>query len=153
MGLFRKKKQKVQPAQAPIVVSPWAVPPATRTYRLPAEHEASIYTYCGAPLAGIPTNARFVVAAVPADVTMTSIYTGLTSSTGNYGDIAYEYNGQIFGFCSSHAEAVRNMMTAGYRVEVEAYIRGYDGMKGFPYVVGLFGFVDDAVYREATRTR
>ena len=158
MGLFGKKRQKKeqqaqQPTQMPIIVSPWKVPPATRTYRLPAEHEANIYTYNGMPFRGLRQNTRFVVTAVPADVQMTSIYTGLTASTGNYGDIAYEYNGQIFGFCSSHAEAVRNMMMAGYRVEVEAYIRKYDGEKGFPYVVGLFGFVDDAVYMDARMGR
>lgn len=163
MGLFGNKKGKGQAKQEPagfavesiqvvprgvpsISVRAWQIPPVIRSYRLPAEHEANVYTYNGEPFAGLRVNDRFLIYAVPADVEMVSAYTGKRSATGDYGDLAYEYNGQIFGFSSSHADAVRKLMQAGYRVEVEAYIRGFDTSQGFPHVVGLFGFVDDAVY-------
>lgn len=128
------------------VIRPWGGKPAMKVYRLPADHEAKVYTYDGAPLRGLSLNERFVITAIPGDVTMTSVYTGATASTTNYNDIAYAYNGEVFGFASSHAEAVKKLIMGGYRVEVEAYIRGYDGERGFPYVVGLFGFVDDDLY-------
>ena len=143
------KQQQVQPGSMSIV--PWEVPPTVSTYRMPAEHEATIYTYNGAPFKGLQANTRFVVSAVPADVEMCSMYTGTITSTFDFGDVAYSYNGQVFGMGKSHAEAVRNLMRAGYRVEVEAYIRGYNAEHGYPMVVGLFGFVDDSVYMEAMR--
>ena len=151
MGLFSRKKkapQQAQPVQPPpIQIQPWTTKPVTQTYRLPATHEAKIYTYNGTVFQGVPRNTRFIVTAVPADVQMVSIYTGVVHSTLGYNDVAYSYNGQIFGFASSHAEAVKKMMLGGYQVEVEAYISGYDGQQGFPKVVGLFGFIDDAIYR------
>ena len=150
MGLFSRKKkapQQAQPIQPPpIQIQPWATKPVTQTYRIPAEHEARIYTYNGTVFQGLPKDTRFIVTAVPADVQMVSIYTGTASSSTDFG-VAYSYNGQIFGFGSSHAEAIKQMMLGGYQVEVEAYISGYDGQQGFPKVVGLFGFVDDDVYR------
>lgn len=120
---------------------------SSQVYRLPAEHEATVYTYDGNPLKGIPTGERFVIEAVPGRVTMTSKYTGITTSTDDFDNVAYSYKGKVFGMASSHSPAIKKLMKHGYRVEVEAYIRGYDGTRGFPYVVGLFGFVDDSVYR------
>ena len=144
---FGKKKKESQAPQAQVLIAPWKVRPATNTYRIPAEHEATMYTYNGMPFNGLPTNTRFIVTAVPADVQMTSIYTGTVATTHDFGDMAYAYNGQIFGFCSSHAEAVRKLLMNGYNVEVEAYISGFDGQQCFPKVRGLFGYVDDNVYR------
>lgn len=140
-----------RPKMATMSVSPWNVQPPTRTYRLPADHEATIYTYNGEPLRGIAPGTRFVIRAVPADVVMESAYTDYVASTTDYGNIAYEYNGQIFGMGKSHAEAIERLMRNGYAVEVEAYISGFDGERGFPYVKGLFGFVDDAIYMELGR--
>lgn len=151
MGLFgfgKKKQESAQQQQLPpIMVAPWQMPPATKVYRLPAEHESNIYTYNGTPFKGVPANTRFVVTAMPAEVRMESIYNGSASATVDRGDVAYAFNGQPFGFASSHAEAVRKLMQNGYIVEVEAYISGYDGELGFPKVRGLFGFVDDDLYK------
>ena len=121
----------------------------TKTSRLPASHESTVYTYNGIPLQGLGANDRFVITAVAADVRLPSMYTGRVASTADFGDIAYEYNGQVFGFCSSHADAVRRLLMGGYRVEVEAYISGFDETYGYPKVRGLFGFVDDDVLADA----
>lgn len=163
MGLFGSKKEKKQAKQETpeyavdsiqvvprgvpsISIRAWSIPPVMKSYRLPAEHEANVYTYNGEPFAGLKVNDRFLIYAVPADVEMVSAYTGKRSATGDYGDLAYEYNGQIFGLSNSHAEAVRKLMQAGYRVEVEAYISGFDMRAGFPKVCAMFGFVDDDLY-------
>ena len=128
MRLFGKKSTPpLQPETIELIptqlnVVPWDVPPWSETYKVPSEHEATVYTYNGTPLQNLKSGARFIITAVPADVTMTSIYTGTTASTTDYGDIAYQYNGQIIGFCKSHAEAVRKLLCSGYRVDVEAYI-------------------------------
>ena len=151
MGLFGKKKQKKQSKkqQKPKMVhnvtcyAPWDVPPTKGTYRLPAEHQAKIYTYYAEPLKKLKPEERFVLEAAPADVTIVSQFTNMEASTKDYGDIAYAYNGLVVGLSASHAEAVKKLLMKGYRVEVEAYISGYDDKLGFPYVYGLFGFVDD----------
>ena len=153
MGLFGKKKDKKKAADSrPQMVHnvtryvPWNIPPAKGTYRLPAEHEGKIFTYYAEPLKGLKTNERFVLEAAPADVTIVSQFTNAEARTEDYGDIAYAYNGLVIGLSSSHAAAVRKLLMNGYRVEVEAYISGYNMEKGFPYVTGLFGFVDDDLY-------
>lgn len=167
MGLFGKKeskkqeKAKTQFAVESVQVVPkgvpsmsiraWSIPPVMESYRLPAQHEAQVYTYNGEPFGGLKVNDRFLIYAVPADVEMVSMYNGKRTTTNDYNDVAYEYNGQIFGFASSHADAVRTMMRAGYRVEVEAYISGFDKNAGYPKICGLFGFVDDAIYADAQR--
>jgi len=155
MGLFGKKKKKQE--QQPQIVHnvmryvPWNVPPTKGLYRLPAEHESKIYTYYAEPLKNLKQNERFVLEAAPADVTIISQFTNTVTRTEDYGDIAYAYNGLIIGLSSAHAEAVRKLLMGGYRVEVEAYISGYDPNRGFPYVCGLFGFVDDDLYREVSK--
>ena len=148
MGLFSgKKKKDANGGKLVIEVYPWKTAPITKTYRMPPEKDKTIFTYNGEPFKGMRQGVRFTIAAVPADVRMPSMYTGTVASTKDYGDIAYEFNGQIFGFCSAHAEAIRKLMLAGYRVEVEAYISEYDMQQGYPKIRGMFGFVDDATYR------
>ena len=141
MGLFGKKEPKQQgstPAFASAIsIRAWAVPPRMESYRLPAQHESAVYTYNGEPFNGLRVDDRFIIAAVPADVSRGSPYTGTQMSTGERDNVAYEYNGQVFGFSSSHSEAVRKLMRAGYRVEVEAYISGFDMQ---------LGYVDDSTY-------
>ena len=139
----KAKKQK-EPPKA--IYKAWETAPFKGVYRLPPDHESSIYTYDGTPFNGMKVGTKFVIAAVPGYVQMTSIYTGTTTEIGDFGNIAYSYNGYIFGFASSHAEAIVKMMKAGYRVELEAYISGYDGQQGFPMVKGLFGYIDDSTY-------
>ena len=155
MGLFNRKKQQPQPQPQPqpapmpaITVQPWQTKPITKTYRLPAKHEATIFTYNGTPFRGLTANAHFIVTAVPADVQMVSMYTGNITNTSDYDDVAYAYNGQIFGLSSSHGAAIKKMMLNGYQVEVEAYISGFDGNAGFPKIRGLFGYVDDEIFDE-----
>ena len=157
MGLFGKKKQKKQQkqvSQQPQMVHnvtryvPWNVPQTKGVYRLPAEHEAKIYTYYAEPLRGLKVDERFVLEAAPADVSIVSQFTNALVNTEDFGDIAYAYNGLVVGLSSSHATAVKKMLLKGYRVEVEAYISGYNTEYGFPYVTGLFGFVDDDLFYE-----
>ena len=153
MGLFGKKKDKGKAAASqPQMVHnvtryvPWNIPPTVGTYRLPAEHEGKIFTYYAEPLKGLRPNERFVLEAAPADVTIVSQFTNAVVNTEDYGDVAYAYNGLIVGLSSSHAAAVKKLLMMGYRVEVEAYISGYNIDYGFPYVTGLFGFIDDDLY-------
>lgn len=150
---FGKKKQKQDDIandrvgyEPYLEVNYWQTAPINKVYRIPADHEAVVYDYDGRPLDGIPANTRFLLSAVPANVIIRSIYTGTISETGDFNDIAYSYNGQIIGFCKSHADAIKKLMLAGYRVDIEAYINGYNDELGYPYITGLFGFVDDATY-------
>lgn len=153
MGLFGKKKDKkgkknAAGSERQVVHNvtrfiPWNVQQTKGFYRLPAEHEAKIFTYYGEPLKNLRVEERFVLEAAAADVSIISQYTNAEVSTEDYGDIAYAYNGLIVGLSSSHASAVKQMLMKGYRVEIEAYISGYNTDYGFPYVTGLFGFVDD----------
>lgn len=158
MGLFGKKKDKkgkknAAGSERQIVHNvtrfvPWNVQQTKGFYRLPAEHEAKIFTYYAEPLKGLKVDERFVLEAAPADVTIVSQFTNAVVNTEDYGDIAYAYNGLVIGLSSSHAVAVKKLLMSGYRVEVEAYISGYNMEQGFPYVTGLFGFVDDDLYYE-----
>ena len=157
MGLFGKKKtkqqaQQMQQAEPPkMIYEAWQTAPYKGIYRLPPEHESRIYTYDGTPFKGLTVNTKLIVTAVPGNVEMTSIYTGTTTSTTDYDDVAYSYNNYIFGLSSSHSKAIKTLMQAGYRVEVEAYINGYDGMRGNPMIVGLFGYVDTDTFKEASK--
>lgn len=148
MGLFFGKKKKKKEADAPrfsgTLVEPWAVPPTKGTYRVEPRKSRTVYTYNGSPFVGIEPFERFVIAAVPANVAMTSAYNGRTSTTAEFEGLAYEYNGQVFGFCSSFADDVERLLRAGYRVELEAMITGFDEKLGFPYIQAFFGPFDGA---------
>jgi len=108
------------------------------TVRIPANRQRTIYTYDGRPLAGMKAGDRFVARAVPADVEMTSIYTGATASCSEWGNVAYEYRGAVFGMGPASADEIRALMRDGYAVEVEAVVSGFDGQHGYPLVKGMY---------------
>lgn len=145
MGLFGKKKT-AKPARGKSrggslqSLDYWkGLPPKpVGTYRVPADGERVIYNYDGACLAGLRQGDRFVVNPIPADVTIKSVYTGYTTSTG-LGDVAYVYKGQVFGMSAAYAKEIRDIMRLGYIVEVEARITGFDDELGYAKVMGMFG--------------
>ncbi len=147
MGLFgkSKKKKKSAPKVKPVAGSLQSLeywkglpPNPVGTYRIPPDEEHVIYNYDGACLAGLKVGDEFVVNPIPADVTLKSAYTGYITST-RLGDVAYVYNGKVFGMSAFCAKEIRNLMRKGYIVEVEARIVGFDDQLGYAKVMGKFG--------------
>ena len=103
---------------------------------------STIYTYDGEPLRGLVKGEIFAIDAVRGERTMTSVYTGRTTSTSEFNDVAYRYNGMLFGMSREKASEIKSMLNRGQNVSIPARIDGFDQRFGYPLVVGDFSRIE-----------
>ena len=105
-------------------IRPWIRKPYAGTVKPTPFFEGTFYVYYPEPLRAIRKDARFLLEAVPGDVTLHSAYSGNSLDTEESRMIAYMYNGKVVGCSKYFYEAIRERIEYGFRVFVEAEKRG-----------------------------
>jgi hypothetical protein len=100
---------------------------------LEGERTATVYVYDGRPLKGIKKDQRFVLEAIPGNVTMKSTLTGTVWNNRESGDLPLAYNGTPVGFTKGACEVVGELLSRGHSVTIAAVRTGtYD--RGIPEI-------------------
>lgn len=93
--------------------------PAARVIDIDGDTEKVIYTYLGAVFKGVKKGAVFYVAPLGFDTVIHSKSTGTTTDSGAFGDAPLAYKGRTFGLTPSCLGFLKEMVAAGFKVQVK----------------------------------
>lgn len=93
--------------------------PAARVIDIDGDTEKVIYTYLGAVFKGVKKGAVFYVAPLGFDTVIHSKSTGTTTDSGAFGDTPLAYKGRTFGLTPSCLGFLKEMVAAGFKVQVK----------------------------------
>ena len=93
--------------------------PAARVIDIDGDTEKVIYTYLGIVFKGVKKGAVFYVAPLGFDTVIHSKSTGTTTDTSAFGDTPLAYKGRTFGLTSSCLGFLKEMVAAGFKVQVK----------------------------------
>ena len=136
MWLFSKKKQVKQIAPN-TVYNWWTTEPLKEVIDAP-EVEKGFESYCfylynNEPLKGKRIGSNIVVSPIAGDVLLYNPSDGASIDTGKKDMIAYSYNGQPIGMSGFCRDGIRELLMAGYRINIKAKIVNEYGTRSIAF--------------------
>ena len=141
MGFFSKKRGTKPHAghNTPFNVRMMERAPYKGMVQLQPRLERHLYIYYPEYLADVQVGQEIMIEAFPGDVTMVSSYNGAVFDTGAEDAVPWMFRGNIIGDTRSCRDAVRLLLSDGYRVFARARHTGWYA-PGVPEITAYFDF-------------